>query len=95
MEQATEIKGIRLQLGRKEIELTVDEARNLKRALEDLFGRDVVREVHDHWHWWGWQTVPWTATWSGGGTVTVPDYLPYVVSYGGDGVMSINCSTGG
>ena len=52
----TEVKKITLQIGKREIELSVDEARNLKAALEGLFGRDVVREVVrdgcHHWHWW-------------------------------------------
>ena len=60
METNVEIKELTLQLGKKEVVLTVDEARKLKKALEDIFGRDIIREVkeehhyHDHRPYWGW-----------------------------------------
>lgn len=52
---SAEITKVTLKLGKREIEMTVEEARNLKAALENLFGKDVVREVVrdgcNHWHW--------------------------------------------
>ena len=60
MENKVEIKELTLQLGKKEVVLTVDEARKLKKALEDIFGRDIIREIkeehhyHDNYPRWGW-----------------------------------------
>ena len=50
-----EITTIKLQLGKKEIELTVAEARKLRDQLSELFGKEIVREVHYRngykWYW--------------------------------------------
>lgn len=60
---AAEIKKIVLQLGKREIELTVDEAKQLFKSLETIFGEKVVREEH-HYHrpYWYWHlnTPQWT-----------------------------------
>lgn len=47
------IKKVVLQLGRKEVELTLEEAKKLKESLDEMFGKDVIRYVHDGWYW-GW-----------------------------------------
>jgi len=52
------IKELKLQLGeKKEVVLTVDEAKKLKEALDELFGKEVVKEVsipypYPVWQWW-------------------------------------------
>ena len=51
------IKELKLQLGEKEVVLTIDEAKKLKEALDELFGKEVVKEVYYHdqrpfWQWW-------------------------------------------
>ncbi len=57
MENKTEIKKIVLQLGKKEVELTVEECKKLKEVLSEMFGKEVVREVHhDHWNRWYWDS---------------------------------------
>ena len=59
------IKELKLQLDEKEVVLTMEEAKKLKEALDELFGEKVVKEVYyydqrPHWQtWWGWG-------WSGG-----------------------------
>lgn len=48
------IKKIVLQIRDKEIILDVGEAKELKSLLSELFGRDVVKEIHhtyDHWYY--------------------------------------------
>lgn len=47
------IKELTIKLGKKEISLTVDEAKKLKKSLEDLFGKEVIKEVvHEHHYDW-------------------------------------------
>jgi len=51
------IKEIKLQLGQKEVSLTVEEAKKLKEALDELFNKSVVTEVpipypYPIWRWW-------------------------------------------
>ena len=56
MENKTEIKKIVLQLGKKEVELTVEECKKLKEVLSEMFGKDVVKEIHHHdYYKWYWQ----------------------------------------
>ncbi len=49
------IKKVVLNLGGKEISLTIEQAKKLKGSLEELFGKEIIKEViHDHhydWHW--------------------------------------------
>ena len=54
------IKELKLQLGEKEVSLTIEEAKKLKAALDELFGKEVVKEIHhhDYWQWWpNWPQV--------------------------------------
>lgn len=51
-----EIKKVTLQIGKKEIELSIEDAKALKAALEGLFGQNVIRIEERHhypWHWYG------------------------------------------
>ena len=50
------IKKIVLDLGKKQVELTPEQARKLKEALDEMFGQKVVRiedhhHYHDRWYW--------------------------------------------
>lgn len=50
------IKKMTIQLGKKEVELTIEEAKQLHEALGNLFGsKEVIREYHyedkDRWDW--------------------------------------------
>lgn len=57
------IKKIELKLGGKTITLTPEEAKQLKVALNELFGREVVKEIHHHDYppYWYWQQPVWTS----------------------------------
>lgn len=59
----TEIKKIEIQLDKKTITLTADQAKKLKGVLEELFGvKEVVREEHHHhnypYRWYPYWTSP-------------------------------------
>lgn len=63
-EQSAEIKRIVLNLGGKEVSLTIEQAKKLKEILSEMFGKDVVKEIyhHDHYpHWyWHWSAPAFT-----------------------------------
>ena len=69
------IKKIILDLGGKEVELTTGQAKKLKEALDEMFGKEIVVHHHDYWQWYPyklcepnkpyWDTVHTTTT---GGT---------------------------
>ena len=61
------IKKIVLDLGKKQVELTPEQAKKLKAALDEMFGERVVREVYpnDYWRWypyWSYDKVDRTPT---------------------------------
>jgi len=63
MEKSVEIKELKLKLGKKEVTLTIEEARRLKKALEEVFGKEIIREEHIHhdhypYHWY-WYKPYW------------------------------------
>ena len=49
------IKSINLKIGKQNIDLTVEQAQELKEALNELFGQKYIQEKvihhHDYWHW--------------------------------------------
>ena len=66
---SAEIKSIRIKMGKREVELPISEARELKEALDELFGKEIVREVIGvARHPWYWERAipmyqPTTPTW--------------------------------
>ena len=60
MKESEEVKinNIVLNVGKKEIVLSVDQAKKLKGLLEDLFGKEVIKEVK-HEHHYDWYYKPW------------------------------------
>jgi len=91
--ETSEIKEIVLQIGRKEIRLTPDECKKLKETLSELFGKEVIREVHethhyhnnihDRWYYYPAPAVVWPTVYC----TSAGDNI----SYSG-GTMSINCN---
>ena len=60
------IKKIVLDLGKKQVELTPEQCKKLKDALDEMFGKSVVKEEHHHHHdrwfpYWHYSTS--TITW--------------------------------
>jgi len=76
------INKISLQIGRKQVDLTVSEAKRLKSLLDEMYGSAIV-ERHDHWHWRPYQ--PHWATWT-----YSTDNVTLRSSYG-----SVQCSNSG
>lgn len=60
MSEDVRISKICLKIGRKQVELSVSEAKKLKKLLDEMYGSAIV-ERHDHWHWRPY--VPHWATW--------------------------------
>lgn len=59
---SAEVKKIVLQLGKREIELTVAEAKELFKGLDELFGEKTVEHhYHRPWYW-----KPYEITWDSG-----------------------------
>ncbi len=54
------IKSVEIEVGEKKFNLTVEEAKKLKNVLDELFGKEIIKEVkeihhHDgHSHPWYW-----------------------------------------
>lgn len=65
------IDSLNISIGLSEITLTIEEAKKLKIALDDLFGKEVVRVVDHHWHYdYSKPYYPrWGEVWCGGTAV--------------------------
>ena len=50
-EKEIAIDSLNIKIGGRDIELSIAEAKKLKKALEDLFGKEVIHEYHDHWYY--------------------------------------------
>ena len=59
--EKVEIKNIEFKVGKKQLNLTVEEAKKLKAILDELFGKEKIKEVKEiHYHdtpyypyrWW-------------------------------------------
>lgn len=91
---SAEIKKLTLQIGKREIELSIEDAKALKEALEKLFGQNVIRiEQHHHdapWRWWGpvYTNTPLT--------IPAPDMRPYEITCEGGSTIgaSFKAETG-
>lgn len=64
MSDAVKVNKIVLDIGDKEITLTMEQAKKLKDLLADLFGKEVIKEVHHHHEYW-WKYYP-QVTWDTG-----------------------------
>jgi hypothetical protein len=88
-EQPVAVKKVVIQLGKKELVLGIEEAKQLQTALNDMFGK-VVTEEHHHHHdkWWPyyWDFYkPYWQTSQGNGYKYIPnDNTIY---------CSVNCNT--
>ena len=63
-----EVTNVSIKIGKKELNLTVKEAKELKSVLNELFEKEVVKEVHhysDRWWYQPYYNQPlstWTVT---------------------------------
>ena len=87
------IKKLTLQIGEKEIELTQEEAKQLKEALNDLFGKPVETIVkHEYVPSWRryWEPYWWGTAIGGGGLVGSTTYLAGSGCVGASNNMKVN-----
>ena len=76
MEDKTQIKKVVLEVEGKEIVLTVNGAKKLKEALNELFGREVIKEIHLKDNYIPYYKPFWSyGTETYKNTCTSPDYL--------------------
>ena len=73
MKMKIQIDGIKLTVGKKKLEITIDEAKELHRALNDLFKVEVVHHYNNHW-WYHPQPIiqPYEITYD---TTTGSDFI--------------------
>ena len=55
-EKEVTIQSIKIIMGKKEVELSIEEAKKLKKALEEIFGEKVITKTehihhHDYYRW--------------------------------------------
>jgi len=87
MEKEIKVESLKISIGKKEIELNIEDAKKLKKALEDIFGKEVIHEHHNSWwythyrpvttptpsypYWWGTMTCGNFVDTTGNSTATV------------------------
>ena len=59
MEKGVSIQSIKILMGKKEVELSIEEAKKLKSALEEIFGKTVIEKTetihhHDYYRYYDW-----------------------------------------
>ena len=76
MSKEVSVKSLTIKIGAREISLDVAEAKKLKEALEDLLGKEIIREVRvERWHDPVWRyTGP---VWINGGTAEATWKAPW------------------
>jgi hypothetical protein len=82
--QKVSIERINLRIGKKDIPLTLDEARDLKDALEDLFGHVTYYPTYPVYPYtWHYHGPYWASTYSTSGTVNGNSTLTLCSTTGG------------
>lgn len=71
MTEEIRIESLKLKIGKAEFDVTIQEAKDLKKALDELLGRDVhvVKEHHHHSYptnWWNRPYLTYYSTSKGG-----------------------------
>ena len=80
-ESRVEIQTVKIKLGKTSVELTVSEAKELRDALEELFGAKVVKEIIREDHFYPPYYIPWRwgyrdNIWCNADNTTTAKYLP-------------------
>lgn len=58
MDKEIEVKSLKLAIGKREIDLTIEEARKLRTALDEIFGTGTIRHEHHYDRWWWPASLP-------------------------------------
>ena len=54
MEKEVTIQSIKITMGKREVELSIEEAKKLKKALEEIFGTKVIEKTEHIHHYDNW-----------------------------------------
>lgn len=73
------IQSLKLKLGSNEVEITVEQARELKALLDDLLGKEVIKVIEDKW-WYMPNVVYPVPQWTY--IKSTPDIVGPVVTWG-------------
>lgn len=95
-DEKMEISKIVVKMGKKEVDLSVEDARKLFRLLEEMFGEKIVH--HDHYYpYWRYPSLTWYCGSSGSLTYNLLSSgdAPCVISTNGatSGVVCCNVSS--
>lgn len=82
--EEVKIEKMVLNIDGEKVSLTMAQAKKLKEMLNELFGREVVKEVVEkhHYHDWYYRPYYW-------GKITSPNYSPDIV-YCSDNSLQVN-----
>lgn len=72
-----QVTKVTIKIGDKDHSVTIDQAKALKEALEEFFGKAIVREEHHHHHDYYRWSRPWVDI--------RPRYEKYTISMGASG----------
>ena len=70
--EKVEIKNIEFKVGKKQLNLTVEEAKKLKSILDELFGKEIIKEIKEIYH----PYFPYYRWWWEIGRPSGPQYQP-------------------
>lgn len=70
-----EIKKLQIKIGKKEVNLSIDEAKQLHAALGEMFGKPervekVTEVIRDRPYYWPWQSSDYRPRWSNAPVLT-------------------------
>lgn len=87
MDKQVEVKALILSIGKREVALTIEEAKKLHEALNAIFGEKLVRHEHHHDRWY----YPWNTTIISGSsisTATTPPGTDFTITCNNTGLIS-------
>jgi hypothetical protein len=58
MDKQIEISSIKITIGKKEIELSPEDAKKLHQALNDMFGKKEIITQHEYYRYWPYWQEP-------------------------------------
>lgn len=79
-ESEVKIDKMTLNIDGEKVNLTIEQAKKLKKVLDELFGKEIIKEVvkeveHHHYRDWYWNQPYVSLQESSGGTKYLPDVV--------------------
>lgn len=65
-QEEIKIEKMVLNIEGEKVNLTMEQAKKLKKILDDLFGKEVIKEIHTEHHYKDWFSKPyyWSNVWA-------------------------------